>query len=411
VHTLSAKAVAADVLDLEYRLPLCWGVFLTGRADAWLVRKIASLTRALSQAAVALVDAAAAEALPGQAPGRVLSIVEARIIEADPEAHAAKVEAEQQRRYVSLTRTDETGLRHMVARVTAGDAAYVDAAIARVADILAGLPEHEGASRDLLRSIAFGWLGRPAEMLTLFLEHMPPEPADADTDETEPEPEPAGEPEPDPTPARALAFPADLLDALRKINPDRLRPKVVLYVHLHEAALAGAGTGVARVEGLGPHGLTQLTELLGHARVVVKPVIDLRKHVSVNCYEHPTRVKERIHLKQPGDAFPHATIISRNLDTDHRIAYRPNGPPDQTGTRNGQPLRRTGHRAKTHLGYRVIPLWPGATLWRTPHGLHRVVDEHGTHRIDQTEADALTGTSPVERALVRLTIRHRTRMF
>ena len=156
VHVLSARAVAADVLDLRHRLPRGWEVFLAGRVDAWLVRRIASMTRELSLAAVAVVDTAAAAALAGEAPGRVLGIVEAKIIEADPAAHQAKVEAEKRRRFVSLTRTDETGLRHVIARVTAGDAAYVDAVLSRVADILAGRPEHADAPRDLLRSSPSG---------------------------------------------------------------------------------------------------------------------------------------------------------------------------------------------------------------------------------------------------------------
>ena len=171
VHPLAARAAAADVLDLRHRLPLIWAVFLAGRADAWLVRRVASMTRELSLAAVGVVDTAVAAAIAGEAPSRVLRIAEAKIIEADPAAHDAKVEAEKRRRYVSLTRTDETGLRDVIARVTAGDAAYVDAVLSRVADILAERPEHEGASRDLLRSLAFGWLARPAELLTLLLEH------------------------------------------------------------------------------------------------------------------------------------------------------------------------------------------------------------------------------------------------
>ena len=181
-------------------------------------------------------------------------------------------------------------------------------------------------------------------------------------------------------------------------------------MHLHEAALTGAG-GVARVEGLGPHGLTQLTELLGHTRVAVQPVIDLADQVSVNRYEHPTRVRERIHLRHPGEVFPHAARVSRKVDLDHRIAYRSTGPPGQTGTRNGQPLGRTGHRAKTHLGYRCTALPDGAILWRSPHGLHRLVDRHGTHPLDQDEADALTGPDPVQHALVRLIIRRRARLI
>jgi hypothetical protein len=420
VHVLSARAVAADVLDLRHRLPRTWAVFLAGRADAWLARRVASMTRDLSPAAVAVVDTAAAAAIAGEAPCRVLTIVEAKIIEADPAAHEAKVQAEQGRRFVSLTRTDATGLRHVIARVTAGDAAYVDAVLGRVADILATRPEHAEAPRDLLRSLAFGWLARPAELLTLLLEHT-----DTDTDvstdtdasapethpDAEPQPDPGVEPEPDPAPEpelpRALAFPADLLDALRRIDPDRLRPRAVLYVHLHEAALTG--TGVARVEGLGPHGLARLTDLLGHTRVTVKPVIDLHDRVSVNRYEHPTDIKERIHLQHPADVFPHASRVSRKLDLDHRTAYRAQGPPGQTGTTNGQPLSRTGHRAKTHLGYTCVTLASGGILWRTPHGLHRLVDDHGTHPLDQDEADALTGTDPLQHALVRLLIEHRPR--
>ena len=191
VHVLSARAVAADVLDLRHRLPRSWEVFLAGRVDAWLVRRVASMTRELSLAAVAVVDTAAAAALAGEAPGRVLGIVEAKIIEADPAAHQAKVEAEKRRRFVSLTRTDETGLRHVIARVTAGDAAYVDAVVSRVADILAGRPEHADAPRDLLRSLAFGWLARPAELLRLLLEH------------TDPDPTPTRAPRPDRPDARA----------------------------------------------------------------------------------------------------------------------------------------------------------------------------------------------------------------
>ncbi|HEU5487096.1 MAG TPA: DUF222 domain-containing protein [Microlunatus sp.] len=431
VHVLSARAVAADVLDLRHRLPRSWDVFLAGRVDAWLVRRVASMTRELSLAAVAVVDPAAAAALAGEAPGRVLSIVEAKVIEADPAAHQAKVEAEKRRRFVSLTRTDETGLRHVIARVTAGDAAYVDAVVSRVADILAERPDHADAPRDLLRSMAFGWLARPAELLRLLLEHTDPDVADEAQTDPEPAPAPDPDPEPDPEPEpdvepelpRALAFPADLLGALSRINPDRLRPRAVLYVHLHEAAVTGAGSlkggaqdgapagGVARVEGLGPHSLAQLTELLGHTRVAVQPVIDLRDQISVNRYEHPTRVRERIHLRHPGDVFPHACRVTRKLDLDHRIAYRSTGPPGQTGTRNGQPLGRTGHRAKTHLGYQCTALPDGAILWRSPHGLHRLVDHHGTHRLDPDEADALTGPDPIQHALIRLIIRRRARLI
>ena len=45
------------------------------------------------------------------------------------------------------------------------------------------------------------------------------------------------------------------------------------------------------------------------------------------------------------------------------------------------PLGRRNHRAKTHLGYQVIQIDLNRYLWRTPHGLWRLVDESGTHRV------------------------------
>ena len=49
--------------------------------------------------------------------GRVLAVAEAKIIEADPELHQQRVEAERRKRYVSSSRTDEFGLRTVIARV------------------------------------------------------------------------------------------------------------------------------------------------------------------------------------------------------------------------------------------------------------------------------------------------------
>ena len=162
---------------------------------------------------------------------------------------------------------------------------------------------------------------------------------------------------------------------------------------------------MARVEGLGPHGLAQLTELLGHTRVAVQPVIDLHDQISVNRYEHPTRIKERIHLQHPGDAFPHASRVSRKVDLDHRVAYRAQGPPGQTGTRNGQPSAGPDTAPR--------PTWLPMhrhRLRRHPGAHHTACTDSSTNTaptLDQSEADALTGTDPVQHALVRVILNHR----
>jgi hypothetical protein len=90
------------------------------------------------------------------------------------------------------------------------------------------------------------------------------------------------------------------------------------------------------------------------------------------------------------------------------VPYDPLGPPGQTSSHTGRPLSRTAHRAKTHLGYRVTATPTGETPWRTPHGLDRVVDATGTHRLHRDDATAWTGDDPLDRALARLEDRLRT---
>lgn len=365
VHSLAARAVVADALDLRYRLPRVWAKVRRLEAEAWLARKVAVLTRGLSYEQVGIVDEALAEPIARQAPSRVIALCEAKIIEADPGAHAARLADELKRRYVGLSRIDAQGLQLVIAKVTAGAARDVETLVDSVADVLASRPEHAGARRDELRAEAFGWLGRPEDLLDLLGR------AESDTGAEE---HPRGR--------------------------RRSRHRAVVYVHLHRSAVE-RGHGIARVEGLGPHLLDQLGYLLGHRELQVTPVIDLDERVDVNGYEHPERVAERIHLSCPGDAFPHASRISREVDLDHPVPFDPDGPEGQTSSHEGQPLSRTGHRAKTHLGYRCRRFATGEVLWRTPHGLHRIVDHLGTRAITDAEAEGWLSDDPQARRLAR----------
>ena len=362
---MATDNATADTLDLIYRLPQTWERCLTGEVDLFVARRVAKLSRHLPADRVGIVDRAVARMIGRESGGRVLAVAEAKIIEADPALHDERVEAERRRRYVSSSRTDEYGLRTVIARVEAGDAVWVDATVTRVAEIIT--PRHPDASADEVRSIAFGWLARPAELLTLLLEHRDPQE------------------ELDVEPSRATAFPTDLLDALRTADLTPLAPKTVLYVHLHEAAIHGT-SAVARVEGLGPVTLTGLHALLARTHLVVKPVIDLSDRVRSTAYEHPESLKERVHLVTGGDYWPYATSTSRNVDYDHPIPFRDTGPPGQTGTHNSGPLGRRHHRWKTHAGYRARQCGQGRYVWLTPHGLGMLVDHRGTRPISDKHA-------------------------
>jgi hypothetical protein len=363
--TATSNAMA-DVLDLRHRLPLTWAVVRTGEADVHIARRVAKLSRHLPLDCVGVVDTAVARMIAREAGGRVLAVAEAKIVEADPALHVERAEAERRRRYVTSSRTDEHGLRTVIARVTAGDAHWVDATLTRVAEILAF--RHPDAGAQELRSIAFGFLARPAELFTLLLQHQQPALFD---DEAEP--------------SRATAMPAEILHALAKVDLEPLRPRAVLYVHLHEAALDGT-PAVARVEGLGPSTLTGVTSLLAACKVTVKPVIDLNHRVRTIAYEHPEALKERVHLTTDGDYWPYATSTSRHVDYDHPTPYRSQGPPGQTGTHNSGPLSRRHHRWKTHAGYHARQSGDGRYAWLTPHGLGFIVDHTGTRQVPAQHA-------------------------
>ena len=351
VHHHSARAAVADALDLRHRLPKWWAAVQELRLEPWVARYAASLSRGLDQFAARVVDAALPDDLGEVSPGRLLDVVRAKVIEADPVRHAAALDAEKQRRYVSLSQTDEFGLRHVIARVRAGDAAWIDATVDRVADLLA--PRFpDGTTRDVLRSEAFGWLARPADLLDLL-----------------------------------SGGTGDVASA---------RPRAVLYVHLHEDAVR-KDHGVARIEDIGPVLSREIPEWLGHAHVTVRPVIDLADRVAVDAYEHPTSLAERITLRSPADSFPHANRVTRRLDLDHVERYRL-GVRQQTGDHNSQPLGRAGHRAKTHAGHQVRQLGPGAYVWRTPHGLTRFVDHGGTTVLPPGFCDLLFDAPVLARA-------------
>ncbi len=171
---------------------------------------------------------------------------------------------------------------------------------------------------------------------------------------------------------------------------------------------------MARVEEVGPLLVAELTALLGHARVTLAPVIDLATSTSVNGYEHPQAVKDRTHLRTVGDVFPHATTISRTVDMDHPQPFDATGPPGQTGDHNAAPLGRrqpsrlaalalqSQHRAKTHLDYRTRQLGLARYLWRSPHGLQRLVDTTDTHELDPAQALELADPGALHAALERI---------
>ena len=389
-HPATTRALIADALDLAHRLPLTWAVVQAGECEPWVARKVAVLSRALLADQVRRVDKAVAKGIVGHAPSTVLEIARAKVIEADPETHRAERERSRHERYVRLSRTDVYGYRHIIARVTAGDAAWIDAMIDRVADILSLTHGHDH-NHDELRSLALGWLARPVELLKLLIDHTERD-TEADAGATV-EPTAAG-------PAWANDDLAETLGRFCDLPTQRLRAlrgRGRLFVHLTDAALH-TRTGVARIEGVGPIDVNQLHEVLGDADVTVTPVLDLRERRRVDAYEHPENVKDHVWTQTGGDCFPYTprTATRDGVDFDHATPYDDTGPPGQTGPHNSGPLRRSHHRTKTFGGYTTRITGPGRHLWRTPNGLAYLVDHTGTTRLTNHQAEVMSAAAEDE---------------
>jgi hypothetical protein len=247
----------------------------------------------------------------------------------------------------------------IIARAAAGDAIWFKATIDRIADILA----YQGDPNpvQVRRSKAIGILAQPAHALQLLYQHQhdpwdgPTEPADSDQ-EPEQESDLDQESAEDDIDADDGEADQSLPLSPARFDPDKARPRAIVYVHLSVEALT-AGTGIARIEGVGPIVLSRLQMLLGdhngsHCQINLKPVIDLPAgHIPIDCYEIPASLREQLLLRYPVDVFPYANTISRGVDIDHTIAYLSpdeGGPPGQTRIGNLGPHIRYHHRIKTH---------------------------------------------------------------
>jgi hypothetical protein len=326
--------------------------------------------------------------------GRFESLVEAKIIEADPEAAEERPAAAAMERFVRTGQSDEYGLKTLVARANAGEIVFFVAMVDRLAEILAARGDTDPAG--VRRSKAIGILATPARAVLLLAEAgADASPASDDVGASDASDDvDAGEVTDDlhaQAHARAVArrLAPRLEEWLRGLDSRRLLPEATFYLHLSEAALAGH-RAVARVEGLGPVTVPQLVEFLGHTNVRAAGVVDVAGQAPVDGYEAPVRVVEALHLRHPACDSPWSENLSRRKDTEHVVPFVPpqrGGPPGQTRMDNLTRLARFPHRVKTHGRWRLRQRAPGVLEWRSPHGYRYLVDHTGTRPLGRGPDD------------------------
>src|SRR3954469_2596744 len=211
VSTDAARGFLGEAMELRYRLPKLWQRVFDGRVVPWRARQVAKHTIALCVEAAEFVDthvAAFAQAIGYAALERLIeeAIVRFMPVEAKRRRRAA---AEDRHFDIETHQVSFDGTVQVDGVLDLADALDRDEVIVRGAAALKALGCEE--SLDVRRSIAVGDLAR--RQLALDLN------ADGQTEQA--------------------------------ARPARIKPRqVVLYVHLSDAAIAGAGAdlALARVE-------------------------------------------------------------------------------------------------------------------------------------------------------------------
>ncbi len=353
----SARALMADALDLRHRLPELWLLIVAGGVSSWKARMVAQATRQLSRSAAMHVDAAVAGAITSLPWGRFETLLAAKIIEADPKAAEEQAKIWEAERFVRAGRTNQSGLKLLIAKANSGDVIWFLATVNRIAEILRLQGDLDSA--DVRRSKAIGVLAQPALALQMLWEfrnqqHPVPEPQQPDEQiqnelyvpfdqSTAPPTDDLAEAAADDTSAARRAGRVNnapespvLASAERgliirppAIDVRKLRPQVMLHIHLSQEALfaftdgkPGIIGGAARLEGVGPITLGQVRRFLGDnaCEVKVQPVIDPQDTPPVDGYEIPRRIREAMFLRMPASCFPYAAA-ARRLDLDHTESY------------------------------------------------------------------------------------------
>lgn len=363
VSTQAAAALVAEALELAYRLPTLWARVVAGEVAPWRARKVAQATRPLSRLAAAYVDRQIASLAHRVSTGQLQGLVDAAMIAHDQDlaAQVAAERAELRDFQVHLNEVGLSGLVPVSGVLDLPDAQDLDAALSQAAQQLAawGSPDPLGVRR----ARGMGELAR--DYLTLTGNQ------DDDGDDGD---------ESDESGASAATHSSGAGAGVeRRGGRVPSKRQLVLYAHLTEATILDMINGrsinhVGRVENTDtPVTAETIRDWVGDpgTSVSVRPVLDVAEYLQAGAYEFPTRLKERIRLRDGTCIFPGCRARAMYAQIDHRDPYDHEHPEQggPTDTDNGHLLCQRHHTLKTHHGFRYTLLANGAVLWRTPHGL------------------------------------------
>ena len=380
---MTEEAVRLDIglaLAVRHRLPRIWDLVMAGVVRVWQARELGQLTGDLEYFQALDLDEEVAPLAGSMAWTRLRALVKARVLQMCGAQAQSEHEAARGRRRVDFGQSANT-VTDMSGTLDAADALFLDAQLNRLAAILGQGGSH--GSAQVRRAQALGVLASPARGLQLLQASLVDELPEIDPD----------------CPAQGQR---GHTCGQVTLDPDKLLPRAQLVVHLSDTTLR-CGEGAARVEKVGPVLAGWVEELVGHARVSVRPVLDPAGLVPTDAYECPPRMREWVELRNPHEAFPFSKRASAGLDMDHTRPWRSGNPPDGDRTRGAPPLTRVDnlgplsrkvHRAKTHDDWDVAQPMPGVYLWRSPLGFGYLVTPSQSWLIEDPSGRILPSRQP-----------------
>lgn len=353
----AATALIRDVVSLHHRHEHAWQAVTDGRIPLWRARQLTQLAEAfeLGMGECMVADSRIQPLLGVVGWGRVMARYRAAIIEVAPAKVAAHNARGRRNRHVAFgTESDDPTLSWMSALADTSDVRAFEHLLGLVTKALVELGDTDPI--DIVRSKALGRMADPEGVLALL---------DGIDD--------------------------DSFEAQRAEKRSRRRHAPVAQVFVHVSSDVLEEGGAARIERLGPVLVDELSQVVGHHRIKLTPVIRVNDtpEPAIDAYEVPQSMREAVLARDRYEVFPYSSREARGTDLDHTIPYV-EGVPGQTRASNLGPMTRRPHRGKTHGGWQVDQPRPGVFWWQSPHGQIYRVGPDGTRNLSPDGTDQTT---------------------